>query len=109
MTGETGAMQGAQGAGLILRRDADLTDVGIPREASVQGHAGGLEVKASDQAADELALIFFDIGKAPPGSRPAQFDRRREFAVPFPAPDRILRDAEALCDFLDGQIEITSI
>jgi hypothetical protein len=62
----------------------------------VQGQAGGLEVKAGDQSADEPALILFDIGEAPAGGRPAQLDRRREFAVPLPAPDRVLRDAEAL-------------
>lgn len=73
--------------------------------SSVQDHAVGLEPETGDKARDEPAYVVLDVGKAPAGLCPTQLDWSRELAIPLPAPNRVLRDAEALCDLLDREVE----
>jgi len=80
--------------------------VGVPREASVQRQTIGLERETGDEAAAEAALVILDIGEAPARGRSAELDGGGELTVALPAPDRVLRDAEALCNLLGGKVKV---
>lgn len=81
------------------------------RIASLHCAAGTLPVgrKRHRETRRSRCLPFLDVAEAPPGGAWAQFHGLREVSLPFPAIDRVTRDAEPRRDLVDAEIGVMLI